>query len=285
MELQWITWVQSFNTPFLDGFFELVTMLGEEYFYIVILSFFYWCVNKEHVKDLVMVLTFSSVVNSALKELINMPRPYLVENIRVLRAETAHGSSFPSGHTQIVATFYGALAYKYKSKWLWIVAIIVTIMVGVSRIYLGVHWPRDVFFAIILSGVVIFYLDKLARYEERQGVSWPYFVMMLIVFIGLLFLGSENYIKASGAFLGFTIGSLFEQQYIKFDVRASGGKQIAKFIMGMIFTLFVFEGTKLFLPEGLIYTWLRYFGTLFSVMALIPWLFIKTNLTIKRMFG
>ncbi|HAS73060.1 MAG TPA: PA-phosphatase, partial [Clostridiales bacterium UBA8960] len=94
MALQWITWIQSFNTPFLDVFFELITMLGETYFYIVVLGFFYWCISKEGVKDLVMVLTLSSVVNAVLKEWVNTPRPYLVENIRALRTETANGSSF-----------------------------------------------------------------------------------------------------------------------------------------------------------------------------------------------
>ena len=92
MELNMIEWIQSFSTPALDRFFIGVTMLGEEYFYIVLLSFFYWCINKEVVKYLVFVLTFSSVINGALKEIINSPRPFETLDIRALRVETAHGS-------------------------------------------------------------------------------------------------------------------------------------------------------------------------------------------------
>lgn len=284
MELQWINWVQSFNTPYLDLFFEAVTMLGEEMFYIVVLGLFYWCVNKGHVKTLVMALTLTSVLNAGLKELVNTPRPFTLHDIRAIRIETAHGSSFPSGHTQIVATFYGMIAYKFKKGWLWILAVIVTALVGVSRIYLGVHWPKDVIAAIILSAAIIFLLAKLSKYEDEQGVSWPYFVLTALVIVGLIFLRSENYIKASAAYLGFVIGALVEGHYVKFDVRATGHKQIFKFTVGLSLALAVFEGSKMVLPEGLIYTGFRYFATLFTVMAVVPWVFIKLKLTENRIF-
>lgn len=284
MELQWIKWVQSFNTPFLDLFFEGVTMLGEEMFYIVVLGFFYWCINKADVKYLVMALTLTSVVNSAFKELVNSPRPFLLHDVRALRTETAHGSSFPSGHTQIVATFYSMIAYKYKKIWLWILAIILTALVGLSRIYLGVHWPKDILGAIVITILLVYVLTRLSRFEERSGLSWPYYIVTVLVLVMLIFLRSENYVKASAAYLGFVIGGLFESHYINFDVRAPFGKQILKFLIGLVLALIVFEGSKLLLPDALIFTWLRYFGTLFTVMAIAPWIYVKLRLTENRIF-
>lgn len=284
MELQWINWIQSFNTPFLDLFFEAVTMLGEEMFYIVVLGLFYWCVNKEEVKAMVMALTLTSVLNAALKELVNSPRPFMLHDIRAIRTETAHGSSFPSGHTQIVATFYGMLAYKYKKVWLWILAAILTALVGLSRVYLGVHWPKDILAAVVLAAVLVALLTRLSKVENEQGLSWPFFVLTALVIGGLIFLRSENYIKASAAYLGFVMGGLFEGHYVKFDVRITPYKQIIKFIVGLLMALVVFEGSKMVLPEGLVFLGIRYFATLFTVMAIVPWIFIKLKLTENRIF-
>lgn len=284
MELNFINWLQSFNTPFLDQFFIYVTMLGEEYFYIFMLGLFYWCVNKESVRYFVIVLTFSAVVNSAMKEIVNTARPFQVESVRALRTETAHGSSFPSGHTQTVVAFYGALAHKYKRVWLWGLAIIVITLVGLSRIYLGVHWPRDVFGAIVFGAISIWIIYRITILESKKGITWPYLAIVIGVIFSLVFLHSETYMKASGAFLGFMVGYFIEDHYVKFDVRASFFQQIIKFLIGMTGTILFYEGLKILLPSHLFFTWLRYFITIFFVVAGVPWLFIKLRLSQNRLF-
>ena len=284
MELQWINALQSLSTPFWDRFFIGVTMLGEEYFYILVLGFFYWCINKEEVRYLVMVITFSSVVNGALKEIVNSPRPFMVEDVRALRTETAHGFSFPSGHVQIVASFYGALAQRYKKVWLWLIAALMVILVGLSRVYLGVHWPRDVFGGIIFAALSILVMASLARYEKRNGVSWPYFILFALVVLSMFILKSETYIKATGAFLGFMMGYLVEDYYVKFDVRNGLLGQLLKFILGIALTLALFEGLKAVLPDTNLFVFVRYFATIFSVAAIIPWIFTKVGLSRRHMF-
>ncbi len=284
MELNFINWLQSFNTPFLDQFFIYVTMLGEEYFYIFLLGLFYWCVNKEIVRYFVIVLTFSAVINGAMKEIFNTLRPFQVESVRALRTETAHGSSFPSGHTQTVTVFYGALAHKYKKAWLWAIAIIIIALVGLSRIYLGVHWPRDVFGAILFGAISVFVVYNITELEKRKGITWPYLALVVGVLISLIFLHSETYLKAAGAFLGFMLGYFIEDQFVKFDVRASFIQQIIKFVIGITGTLVIYEGLKIVLPAHLFFTWLRYFVTICFVVAGVPWLFIQLKLSKNRLF-
>jgi len=285
MELNFINWIQSFNTPFLDQFFIYVTMLGEEYFYIFVLSFFYWCINKEGTRYFVMILTFSSVINGALKEIVSSLRPFQVEAVRALRTETAHGSSFPSGHTQTVTTFYGTLAYKFKNVWIISFAVIVVLLVALSRIYLGLHWPRDVVGAIVMGVLSIAVMHKIIMLEEKKGIAWPFYAVSAVVITSLFFLHSETYIKASGAFLGFMLGFLVEDHYVKFDVRADGFVQIIKFIIGIVVTLAIFEGLKFILPELILFTFLRYFMTIFFVVAVIPWIFVKLKLSRHRIFN
>lgn len=284
METNVIEWIQSINTPALDTFFIGVTMLGEEYFYIILLSFFYWCINKDVVKYLVFVLTFSSVLNGALKEVINTPRPFESLDIRALRVETAHGSSFPSGHTQTVAAFYSALAIRLKTKWFWLVAVVIMVLVAISRVYLGVHWPKDVIVALFLGVLVAWGIHRLFVAEKDRGVTWPYVMITGVVLVSLFFLHSETYIKAACAFLGFIVGIIVEENYITFDVRASLGIQFLKFIIGIVLTLAIFEGLKFLFPQTLVFVGIRYFVTLFTVVAVIPWIFVKLRWSTYRFF-
>jgi len=92
-----ILFLQQFASPFLDGFFQLVTMLGEEYFYIFLTAFIFWCVDKRYGYKLSFAFLFSGVLNGATKSIVNASRPIGVEGIRSLRVETATGTSFPSG--------------------------------------------------------------------------------------------------------------------------------------------------------------------------------------------
>jgi len=85
-------------------------------------------------------------LNYALKEIVQRPRP---EGFRLI-AET--GYSFPSGHSMVAVAFYGFLIWliiRYEEdrlqRWIWSLALFfVVIMIGISRVYLGVHYFSDV---------------------------------------------------------------------------------------------------------------------------------------------
>lgn len=87
------------------------------------------------------------VINTALKAYFNRPRPDLVEHL-----VTVTSPSFPSGHAMLSATVYltlGALlarAYPQPPlrRYFLSVAVTLALLIGVSRVYLGVHWPSDV---------------------------------------------------------------------------------------------------------------------------------------------
>ena len=97
---------------------------------------------------MILVATVGGIaVTQACKALLDRPRPDLV-----LHEVYAYTSSFPSGHTTMSAITYltlGALiardlpGFRLKAH-IMIVAVGITLLVGVSRVYLGVHWPSDV---------------------------------------------------------------------------------------------------------------------------------------------
>ena len=104
-----------------------------------------------------------SVATSLLKSGYNRPRPDLVEH-----GAWVYNASFPSGHSTMSAVVYLTLAIllariqKRRRVRVFImgVAILLMVLVGVSRVYLGVHWPTDVFagWALGAAWAVLFWL-------------------------------------------------------------------------------------------------------------------------------
>ena len=94
-------------------------------------------------------------LNYALKEIVQRPRP---EGFRLI-AET--GYSFPSGHSMVAVAFYGFMIWliiRYEEdrlqRWIWSLALFfVVIMIGVSRVYLGVHYFSDVMAGYCVAAV------------------------------------------------------------------------------------------------------------------------------------
>ncbi len=116
------------------------------------------------------------LVSTAAKGLFDRPRPDLVPHASVI-----HTASFPSGHSMMAAVTYltlGVLVARTLPQiqlkvYVLTLAVIVALLVGISRVYLGVHWPTDVL-AGWLAGVVWATICMLgARLIARRGVVEP----------------------------------------------------------------------------------------------------------------
>jgi len=135
--------VQEIRSPFFDIFFKFVSGFGAMFFYAVFLPLIYWCFDKKYAVRIFVVFLISSWFNSILKDLINHPRPYnLDETVKIGKTG---GPGFPSGHAQQSFVVWGSLSLWIKKKAFTYTAIAVIILIAFSRIYLGVHFPTDIF--------------------------------------------------------------------------------------------------------------------------------------------
>jgi undecaprenyl-diphosphatase len=175
--------IQRLRTPALDRWAVALTFLGNTAT-LVVLAFAVAAVYARYRKIteawLVLLSLLALPLNILLKALVDRPRP-TDDLVNIVMAAT--GLSFPSGHAMGSAAFYGCLAFTAwtivsdrKVRILAVSAFVaVATAVGVSRIYLGVHWFSDVlggwtsgvFCVILLAGVYLPW--ALAR--RREG-TW-----------------------------------------------------------------------------------------------------------------
>lgn len=133
---------------------KVVTELGGAIFLIILAVLLTIIIKNKNIKILMWTnLGISTLLNQVLKHLIQRPRP---SEFRIVNAS---GYSFPSGHSMVSVAFYGFLIYlinrKVKNKYLkWGSTIILSLLmlaIGISRIYLGVHYTSDVLAGILIS--------------------------------------------------------------------------------------------------------------------------------------
>ncbi len=172
--------VISYRTPELNKILQFITNLGDLYGYIVITTicsilFYFKFKNWHYVVQLVFVIIISGLSNLALKEVINRARPTAEHLVSVQTL------SYPSGHAMSATAFYGFLIYLFYflkiNKWLKISLIFLCsfliVSIGISRIYLGVHFPSDIAGGIIAGTIwlmfciLIFNIIDLFRREEE----------------------------------------------------------------------------------------------------------------------
>ena len=108
------------------------------------------------------------------KAIADRPRPYQVVADAVLRQQPAHGTSFPSSHTAVTVAVVIALVPFLPRVLAW-VAIAYAVLVGWSRVYLGVHYPLDVLagagIGLAVGGAVLLALGALLHRAGQPAQS------------------------------------------------------------------------------------------------------------------
>ena len=252
--MDFLYFLEGIRNPVLDTFFSLITNFGSETLFLAIAIIIFWCVSKSKGYFLMTVGFFGTLLNQFLKLLCRIPRPWVKDpEFTIVEAarEEATGYSFPSGHTQNAVSVLGCPARSFKNTALRVVCIVLILLTGLSRMYLGVHTPLDVGVSLIIGTALVFAFYPLFKKSEEKPI-YMYAVLgvlALCAFLYVLFVelnawpadidphnlesGIKNGYLVLGCSIGMILSYYIEKKYIHFDVKTEWWAQILKTAIGL----------------------------------------------------
>ncbi|MFQ5923481.1 MAG: phosphatase PAP2 family protein, partial [Anaerolineales bacterium] len=287
--LEWgievIVAIQTVRSPALDVFFRGVTFLGNAEFYLLLAPIVIWCVNYKLGARLGILLLLSSYINQALKDTLMQPRP--CEPRPEVCIDQAEGYGLPSGHSQTAIVFWGAIAHWVGTVRAWAGATLLMLLIGLSRIYLGVHFPTDVLagwaIGIVILGAYLVFGKRIETW--LGGLSLPIQILLALSLPPLLLAIQPNdvMVQVIGAFAGIAVGVALGVRYLDFDAGGLLWKRAARFLLGVAVVAAIFFGLRVIFPgEGeslyAVFRFVRYglVGLWISLGA--PWFFLRLGL-------
>jgi hypothetical protein len=284
-----------------------------------ILPVLYWCVDSRLGIRVALILMLSTGVNDALKLAFHGPRPYWYSaEVKGLASETSFG--VPSGHAQNAMVLWGMMAAWLKKWWAWLAAGLVIFFIGISRLYLGVHFPHDVLVGWLIGGLLLWlmfrfwdpaeaWLSKMSFGGQVLVAFCASLVLILLPLIPYLWLKLTNWqpdpawasfateaITMSGAFtsagtlFGLGIGLAWLTRQGGFKTSGAWWQLVLRFVLGLVGVLVFYVGLdKLFgliAPDAeavlpFILRFLRYALIGAWVAGGAPWTFLRLKLAEK----
>ncbi|WP_122638441.1 phosphatase PAP2 family protein [Romboutsia sp. Marseille-P6047] len=217
IQLEILMYLQSIRSPLLNALFLILTISTEVPIIVLFSALMYWCINKKFGQRILFSLIGNFVVNTGIKEYVRAPRPIGTDGLESLRVSTATGYSFPSGHTQTATSFWTSFMILAKNNWMYILGIIMILAVGISRLYLAVHWPIDVAFGWIFGIFFSIVLIKIFDYVDENKKYWILLLLLVMLSVVGYFLNGESYIEYFGILTGFVLGYIVEDIFINFS--------------------------------------------------------------------
>ena len=254
--------------------------------------YIYWCQDKKAGCIMAFSLSVGSLANHILKLTFCIERPWLLD-ARITPPEIAirnqGGYSFPSGHAQLAAGYLiGTAVWAGRKKALSALCIIALILIGFSRVYLGVHTLLDVLAGVLEAAVLLWLFSRLINWfwDDAKRTAFVSAALVVIAMAsavyffmkpyplhfdtsGKLLTDPKNMITLSGvgATIGFAAGLYLERRFIRFSTAVPPKVKITRLIVGIIVYLpLYYFGTTLM---SMIVSSLL-FGLIFNI---ILWLF------------
>lgn len=282
--------------PGLVAPFEAITFLGNEMFFLLLIPFVYWCLDRRTGARLTALFLLSAYLNTAVKWLADQPRPFDLAFDRIQHLfkypleeakerYEAYGGGFPSGHAQNSIVIWGYLATQIKRAWLWVIAGLLVLLVPLSRVYLAVHFPHDILGGYVLGlALLLLYLWLEPKVEARlaeAGPAWQLAIALTIPALTMILVRDEASVTAGATLMGMGVGFVLERRWVGFESIGVWWKQVLRYAFGIAVLLGLYAGLKAAfssLEPVLLFRFFRY-----GLMGLwggfgAPWAFVRLRL-------
>ena len=299
-------------SPVFDGVMKFFSFLGTVEFYLLLIPFVYWVVNPQLGFRLLLVLISTDFLALSFKQLFRQPRPYWIGDVKALAEETSYG--LPSSHASDSLAVWGYLAYRLNKNWLWALGVVLVMVIGLSRMYLGVHFPTDVLggWLIGLAMIVIFAVgepwavSRLERLSAGSQIGVGFAISLLIILVGWIIdllvaplpdppewarfalgaRGVSHYFTLAGSLFGAAAGYVLMRSRLRFQAHGSGWQRVARFLLGIAGVLVIYLSLDMLFGSlaedesilGLVFRYFRFSAVTFWVVFLAPWVFLKLRL-------
>jgi membrane-associated phospholipid phosphatase len=166
LEILITIFIQSLG-GWLTGIMKFFTFLGTAEFFTLVMPIFYWCLDATLGLRVGVILLVNIALVDSLKILLHFPRPYWFDTrVKALSTEITFG--MPSSHSSTAFSIWGLLAATFKRRWTTVVCAALIFIIGLSRIYLGVHFTSDVLVGWTVGGIILFIFLMV----EKPIVHW-----------------------------------------------------------------------------------------------------------------
>ncbi len=262
------------------------TSLGVEEFYLLVVPVLYWCVDPIIGVRTGIMLLLSGSVNTLSKWIFHQPRPYWVSTkVTAYFTETSFG--LPSGHAQNAVTIWGIISHSFKNRLLWVIAILLMFLIGISRPILGVHFPHDTLLGWTFGIIILVFFIKtepvfLKWFSPRSilfKISFYFFFSLILIFASALVLYPlsdwvmpevwveniqsafpqeeipipltlSSQVSLAGVFFGLTLGHTILFQKKGFSVKGRWWQLVLRYLIGVLGVIVIWYGLDQLFPDG-----------------------------------
>jgi len=299
-------------SPALDGVMYFFSFLGTVEFFMIFIPLVYWLVDPKLGFRLLILLNLTTLVTMSCKLLFHQPRPYWLGGVKELSTEPSYG--IPSSHASSSVAMLGYLAYRLKKNWLTALLVGVVLLIALSRLYLGVHFPHDVLAGWLIGFLMIVVFvwgeKKLSPWLNRLSAgaqtSLGFAVSLAIILIGLLIRvliapypdpaawadfaiqarSLSYHVTLAGTFFGAVAGYSLMLRYASFRPAATWWRLIVCYALGIVSLLILNSGLDLLFgllaadesTIGFLLRYIRYATINFWAIFAAPWIFLNLKL-------
>lgn len=278
--LELVRWLQD-RLGWLTPVMRFATFLGDADFYLLVFPLLYWSVSRRLGLRLGVMLLLSAGLNGVLKLSSASPRPLFLDPSVGLVHETTFG--IPSGHAQNAVAVWGTLAVELRRRWAWVVAVLLMLLLGVSRVFLGAHFPVDTLTGWAVGAVLLLaYIrwrepvaDWAARAPVGRVLSVAFAVSLGLIAAGVLVrtsftgwsmpaawvgageagieggaTGLSTVVTPTAALFGMAVGVLLAHRRGGFDTAGPVWQRVLRYPVGLVGVLLLWQGLGAVLPGG-----------------------------------
>jgi len=302
--LQWgldcVRQIQTISSPGLTVIMRAITSLGSASAYMVLIPFIYWCIDEKKGLRLAVVLLISVWVNLALKYFFDQPRPFFEAYDPSVGMDSVTMGGLPSAHAQNSLVLWMIIAswkpFPGLSRSVHFgIAAFLCLLIGFSRLYLGVHFPTDVLGGWLLGGKIlaVYFIagNRIEALLESHNPRAGLIAAAALAFAMNLYRPSEYMLIPGGVILGLGIGCFLCRRYITFTASLNNRTVMEKRLTLLVrYALGITAMVLLYVATGKVINGMRNFGsyhlyvfTRYVLLAIwlsagAPWVFCKLRL-------